>query len=158
MCPCRWRYQLPMSWPVSHTYTYTCTYQSRNPKHDRELNVSGVYRVPAASLARQTTESAQGSADVQLVYGGAWVLTYVYVFVVGVWMKTHTHIHTDPSTLPTPPINVPQHHHTRAQTPQRPGLLPRFQDALRSQFRRRRPQVARARHRPADGFDGQGPG
>ena len=38
----------------------------------RELNISGVYRVPAAALAKQTTESAQGSPDVQLVYGGAF--------------------------------------------------------------------------------------
>lgn len=41
----------------------------------RELNVSGVYRVPAASLAKQTTLSTQGSPDVELVYGGAGRLT-----------------------------------------------------------------------------------
>lgn len=38
--------------------------------NNRELDVSGVYRVPAASMAKQTTESGQGSPDVQLVYGG----------------------------------------------------------------------------------------
>lgn len=36
----------------------------------RELNVSGVYRVPAESLQKQTTLSETGSPDVQLVYGG----------------------------------------------------------------------------------------
>ena len=38
------------------------------PAYFRELNMCGVYRVRAASLAKQTVDSPEGSPDVEAVY------------------------------------------------------------------------------------------
>ena len=39
----------------------------------RELSINGVYRVPAASLAKQNAGSSEGSPDVQAIYTGECV-------------------------------------------------------------------------------------
>lgn len=62
--------------------------------------------MPAASLAKQTTESAQGSPDVQLVYGGKSLCLLVGVLVVCMDVCVPIHFGTDlhnPTPSPSPP-------------------------------------------------------